>query len=409
MILNETENGNSRSETVSPITSHQNGSKKQKLSVDWKNNMFPIQPKSEPNQIPLALNDFYQSSNPINQYLLANQYQNSIGSFKPSLQQQLGQNELWKNYLQSAALFVQQNNSNLQEKINPISMNPNQNIMTAYLMAAFSSNRKNSGEKDNGLQETSKKNRIQKIPNNCSGSSTSSSIFDLSTSSPSMNDNIQSLKRSYSAFSNDKHCLNGNGNSLPDELENNEPTFTKKLKKKNNIEQDDQLDKNSEYNASLLDDTSEECEDNGENFLYQDPIDDSNDEENIHEADQQTQLGGFDCDKCNKKFSTSHGLEVHSRRAHTNQQRPYECDICHKHFGHLISLEHHRVTHQHERCFECNQCGKCFKRSSTLSTHLLIHSDTRPYPCQYCGKRFHQKSDMKKHTYIHTGLFNILF
>ena len=112
----------------------------------------------------------------------------------------------------------------------------------------------------------------------------------------------------------------------------------------------------------------------------------------------------YECDKCDKKFSTSHGLEVHSRRTHLDQQRPYECDLCHKTFGHLVSLQHHRITHQQERCFECNQCGKTFKRSSTLSTHLLIHSDTRPYPCQYCGKRFHQKSDMKKHTYIHTGI-----
>jgi hypothetical protein len=113
--------------------------------------------------------------------------------------------------------------------------------------------------------------------------------------------------------------------------------------------------------------------------------------------------GPYACDKCDKKFGTSHGLEVHSRRAHLDQQRPYECEMCHKTFGHLVSLEHHRSTHQQEKLFECSQCGKCFKRSSTLSTHLLIHSDTRPYPCQYCGKRFHQKSDMKKHTYIHTG------
>ncbi|XP_038638415.1 zinc finger protein Gfi-1b-like isoform X1 [Scyliorhinus canicula] len=110
----------------------------------------------------------------------------------------------------------------------------------------------------------------------------------------------------------------------------------------------------------------------------------------------------YNCMKCNKVFSTAHGLEVHVRRSHSGM-RPFACDLCGKTFGHAVSLEQHMNIHSQERIFGCKMCGKSFKRSSTLSTHLLIHSDTRPYPCQYCGKRFHQKSDMKKHTYIHTG------
>ncbi|NWI13053.1 GFI1B protein, partial [Crypturellus soui] len=110
----------------------------------------------------------------------------------------------------------------------------------------------------------------------------------------------------------------------------------------------------------------------------------------------------YHCVKCNKVFSTPHGLEVHVRRSHSGS-RPFACEVCGKTFGHAVSLEQHTNIHSQERSFECKMCGKTFKRSSTLSTHLLIHSDTRPYPCQYCGKRFHQKSDMKKHTYIHTG------
>ena len=117
---------------------------------------------------------------------------------------------------------------------------------------------------------------------------------------------------------------------------------------------------------------------------------------------EQVRCESFQCDSCEKLFTTPHGLEVHMRRAHSGRG-PYECDICQKTFGHAVSLSQHRAVHSQEKSFMCKQCGKCFKRSSTLSTHLLIHSDTRPYPCQYCGKRFHQKSDMKKHTYIHTG------
>ncbi|XP_036276305.1 zinc finger protein Gfi-1b isoform X1 [Pipistrellus kuhlii] len=135
-------------------------------------------------------------------------------------------------------------------------------------------------------------------------------------------------------------------------------------------------------------------------------------------------LDAYHCVKCNKVFSTPHGLEVHARRSHSGT-RPFACDVCGKTFGHVVSLEQHTHIHsqgipagsspapapdppgprfpRQERSFECQMCGKAFKRSSTLSTHLLIHSDTRPYPCQFCGKRFHQKSDMKKHTYIHTG------
>ena len=113
----------------------------------------------------------------------------------------------------------------------------------------------------------------------------------------------------------------------------------------------------------------------------------------------------FSCIKCDKMFSTPHGLEVHARRSHSGK-RPFACEMCNKTFGHEVSLSQHRTVHTAEKTFECKQCGKQFKRSSTLSTHLLIHSDTRPYPCQYCGKRFHQKSDMKKHTYIHTGMAN---
>ena len=51
----------------------------------------------------------------------------------------------------------------------------------------------------------------------------------------------------------------------------------------------------------------------------------------------------YSCMKCEKIFSTPHGLEVHARRSH-NGKRPFACELCNKTFGHEISLNQHRYT-----------------------------------------------------------------
>ena len=51
----------------------------------------------------------------------------------------------------------------------------------------------------------------------------------------------------------------------------------------------------------------------------------------------------YSCMKCEKIFSTPHGLEVHARRSH-NGKRPYACELCNKTFGHEISLSQHRYV-----------------------------------------------------------------
>lgn len=51
----------------------------------------------------------------------------------------------------------------------------------------------------------------------------------------------------------------------------------------------------------------------------------------------------YSCVKCEKMFSTPHGLEVHSRRSH-NGKRPFACELCNKTFGHEVSLSQHRYV-----------------------------------------------------------------
>lgn len=69
----------------------------------------------------------------------------------------------------------------------------------------------------------------------------------------------------------------------------------------------------------------------------------------------------FSCVKCEKMFSTPHGLEVHARRSH-NGKRPFACDICNKTFGHEISLNQHRSVF----------CSRSVSLQKFVSNYLFI-------------------------------------
>lgn len=66
----------------------------------------------------------------------------------------------------------------------------------------------------------------------------------------------------------------------------------------------------------------------------------------------------YSCVKCEKMFSTPHGLEVHSRRSH-NGKRPFACELCNKTFGHEVSLSQHRYVYLY------------FVSAYEFSTHLV--------------------------------------
>jgi len=50
----------------------------------------------------------------------------------------------------------------------------------------------------------------------------------------------------------------------------------------------------------------------------------------------------FECDVCEKRFTTAGNLQRH-KRIHT-KEKPYECDVCEKRYRHAHSLKHHMRT-----------------------------------------------------------------
>ncbi|XP_050486669.1 zinc finger protein 525-like isoform X4 [Bombus huntii] len=115
-----------------------------------------------------------------------------------------------------------------------------------------------------------------------------------------------------------------------------------------------------------------------------------------HEAKQ------WECDVCNKMFTTKYFLKKH-KRLHSGEM-PYKCNICNKTFTFQQSYHKHRLYHKDDKPYTCTTCGRSFKELSTLHNHERIHTGEKPFACETCGKCFRQRVSYLVHRRIHTGV-----
>lgn len=75
-------------------------------------------------------------------------------------------------------------------------------------------------------------------------------------------------------------------------------------------------------------------------------------------------------------------------------------------------LKAHQMTHNEEKRYECDVCHKKFALKKTLQVHETSHkTDKGPYKCSYCPKSFRYVANLNTHELIHTGINynNIIF
>ncbi|XP_073832617.1 uncharacterized protein [Musca autumnalis] len=107
----------------------------------------------------------------------------------------------------------------------------------------------------------------------------------------------------------------------------------------------------------------------------------------------------YACEHCDRTF----GLPDHLER-HMGVHRNIQCNICHKKFTTMQTLNDHMNLHSGECPYLCPECGKSFPFAGSLRQHIARHSLVDQFHCTQCGKGFKCKANLKKHMNCHLGL-----
>ncbi|KAK3581140.1 hypothetical protein CHS0354_033936 [Potamilus streckersoni] len=124
-------------------------------------------------------------------------------------------------------------------------------------------------------------------------------------------------------------------------------------------------------------------------------------------ADQRKQkesdIGKYQCDGCNKHYSTFSGLSKHKQFHCSNQiKKEFNCKYCEKTYVSLGALKMHIRTHTLP-C-KCKVCGKAFSRPWLLQGHIRTHTGEKPFRCSHCARAFADRSNLRAHLQTHSDV-----
>nr|CAD7396378.1 unnamed protein product [Timema cristinae] len=121
-----------------------------------------------------------------------------------------------------------------------------------------------------------------------------------------------------------------------------------------------------------------------------------------HTPKPQQTKGNVSCKECLKTFKKEKSLLYHKECEHKEPgECIYPCDFCPKRFVGRSTATYHMRSHTDTRPHVCTSCGRGFIRPDSLRLHMARHRGEKPYACLVCGRKFTSKRSMNKHAGLH--------
>ena len=116
--------------------------------------------------------------------------------------------------------------------------------------------------------------------------------------------------------------------------------------------------------------------------------------------------GADSLETCGKVFKSKVGysrhIKMHLREQSNSDDFYHHCDKCDKKFASSGGLQHHIKSAHEDFEYKCSSCPMVFKTINKLKAHKNIaHSTDEKYQCKHCGKRSGSIIHLKSHELIH--------
>jgi uncharacterized Zn-finger protein len=110
----------------------------------------------------------------------------------------------------------------------------------------------------------------------------------------------------------------------------------------------------------------------------------------------------YQCEECDKSYTTAKILQRHKKTEHSNQR--YECNQCRKQFARNENLKKHIDLGRcpiyktiEEKLYKCDQCSKSFNKPKALTRHIQADHEMQRFECVWCKAQFKRPDNLTRH------------